>query len=80
MAGQEKTAEEWQKQIDAQHEQNLAWVSNIGAFMARTDAQMKHLQGVLEAFMEESRASRRQQDRILDELRATRQNGSGSVD
>ena len=62
---QEKTAEEWQQQIDTHREQNLAWVSNIGAFMARTDAQMNHLQGVLEVFIEESRASRREINALL---------------
>ena len=49
---QVKTAEEWQQEIDEHREQNLRWIANIGAYMARTDARMDHLETRFEAFMD----------------------------
>ena len=64
MGSPPKTAEEWQRQIDAQREQNIAWVSNIGIFMVRTDAVLHELKDM----QRELKDSHRDITRLLTRL------------
>ena len=61
MGSTPKTVEELQRQIDAQREQNIAWVSNIAVVVKRLD---DRLEGH-EAMLRELRDIQRNQDKLL---------------
>ena len=92
---QAKTAEEWQQEIDQHREEHLQWVSNIGAWMVksdrmleRMDARMNQFQDFMEAYIERTDARMEKIEghlgKIVDtleaiELRLPPPNGAGGL-